>query len=69
MGSTSSPGYDPNASRVPVIIGVCVTMVVLAILATALRIWARVMTKAKLWWDDWLCIVGLVRLPLPEQTI
>ncbi|RAL03537.1 uncharacterized protein BO80DRAFT_422975 [Aspergillus ibericus CBS 121593] len=31
-------------------------MVVLAILATALRIWARVLTKVNLWWDDWLCI-------------
>ncbi|TPR10589.1 hypothetical protein CAN33_0022910 [Aspergillus niger] len=59
MGSTSSPGYDSSATRVPIIIGVCVPMVVLAILATALRIWARVMTNVKLWWDDWLCIVGL----------
>ncbi|KAJ5802122.1 uncharacterized protein N7503_004572 [Penicillium pulvis] len=66
MGSTSTPGYDPNATRVPVIIGVCVTMIVLAVLATALRIWARVMTKAKLWWDDWLCIVGLIFAIMPS---
>ncbi|OJJ77766.1 hypothetical protein ASPBRDRAFT_37015 [Aspergillus brasiliensis CBS 101740] len=66
MSSSSSLGSDSSATRVPIIIGVCTTMVVLAITATALRIWARVMTNVKLWWDDWLCIVGLPFAILPS---
>lgn len=48
MNSTLSLWYGPNATHLPVIIVVYVPVVFLVILASAVRICARVVTKAKL---------------------
>lgn len=58
--SSNIPPADPNDTKVPQIIGVCSFLLVIAPLATALRIYARHVAKQDLWWDDWFCIIGLV---------
>lgn len=52
---------NDNEDRSPVVIGVCVFLIVVALVATGLRIYARRLVNLNLWWDDWLCIIGLVR--------
>ena len=42
------------------VIGVTTLCEVLAVLSFSLRIWARRISNAHLWWDDYIMGVGLV---------
>ena len=42
---------------------VCYTV---GIIAVALRFLSRRISKIRYEWDDWLCVAGLVRSPLPS---
>lgn len=46
--------------RPSLIIGITTAVLILAILSYILRIYARQISKAKLWYDDYLMGVGLV---------
>ncbi|KAL8936666.1 MAG: hypothetical protein Q9211_004070 [Gyalolechia sp. 1 TL-2023] len=51
-----------NQSRTPQFYGGTITLVVVATIAVALRLLARSMSAAKLWWDDWILVLALVSL-------
>ncbi|MCJ1408687.1 hypothetical protein MMC19_002762 [Ptychographa xylographoides] len=55
-----SPGLDITANQSPRIIGVSVTLIVIATVAVVLRFVSRLVSKAGLWWDDWMIVAALV---------
>jgi hypothetical protein len=55
-------GSDRNQDRAPVVIGVCILLIIVSLVATGLRLYARHLVRLKLWWDDWFCLIGLVRI-------
>jgi hypothetical protein len=57
------PGIDLAASKQPQTRGLIISTWVLALLAVALRFYARRISKAGFWWDDWLMIPALVDIP------
>ena len=47
--------------RGPEINGYGIAMIVLSIIAVALRFWSRYLAKkAGFWWDDWFALAALV---------
>ena len=57
-----------NESRGPDMIGAIVSTYCVAIAVVALRIFARRVGKVRLWIDDYLILVGMVRdLPLRQD--
>ena len=59
MDTSAIPG-DIHASRAHLILGVSIALLVLSFVAVALRLLARRLSGAGLWWDDWLIIAALV---------
>ncbi|MCJ1432056.1 hypothetical protein MMC27_001412 [Xylographa pallens] len=55
-----SPGLDVNATEAPKIIAVSVVLIILSTAAVVLRFVARMLSKAGLWWDDWVIVAALV---------
>ena len=55
-----SPGLDINANAAPRIIAVAVVCILITIVAVAMRIWARRVSMAGLWWDDYTIILAMV---------
>jgi hypothetical protein len=53
------PGLDINANNSPKIIGVSIFLMVLATTFVVLRFVARHLSKAGLWWDDWLILAAM----------
>ena len=51
--------------RQHVVIGVTTTILVLAILSYGLRLYAKRITAAHVWWDDYLIGVGLSFAVIP----
>ena len=50
---------DPN--RGPEIVAVSVILTILSIIALALRVWSRFISKNQgFWWDDWFALASLV---------
>ncbi len=45
------------------LLGIEIFMMLLAIAAVALRFYVRLIIMKKPWWDDWLCLAALVRVP------
>ena len=54
------PGIDLTASKQPAIIGSIVATWAFAVIAVALRFFARRVSRAGFWWDDWLMLPALV---------
>ena len=59
MDTTAIPG-DIHASKAHLILGVSIALLILSFIAVALRLLARRLSGAGLWWDDWLIIAALV---------
>ncbi|QKX54326.1 uncharacterized protein TRUGW13939_01412 [Talaromyces rugulosus] len=55
----ANKGSDRNQDRAPVVIGVCVLLIIVSLVTTGLRLYARHLVRLKLWWDDWFCLIGL----------
>ena len=55
-----TPGLDVNATEVPKIIAVSVVLIILSTSAVILRFISRMLSKAGLWWDDWVIVAALV---------
>lgn len=66
MNSTMSVVYEQN--RTGDIYGSMITLTVIAIIAVILRLFARKISKASFWWDDWTIIIALVKLPNHSLT-
>lgn len=56
-------------TRTSQIYGGTISLIVLAILAVALRLYARSITRAKLWWDDWILVLALVKNKSPSRAL
>ena len=56
-----TPGLDINATDAPKIIAVSVVLIILSTAAVVLRFISRMLSKAGLWWDDWLIVAALVK--------
>lgn len=56
------PGIDLGASQQTEIVGSIVATWVFAVICVALRFFARRISRAGFWWDDWLMIPALVKL-------
>lgn len=56
------PGLDIYEDRSGRVMASVLAPAILAIIAVFLRIWARYLSKAKFYWDDYLILVALVRL-------
>lgn len=50
-----------NQSRAVQLYGGTISLMVAATIALALRLVARSISAAKLWWDDWILMLALVR--------
>lgn len=55
---TDNDGLTPN--RQPLILGFTIAFTVLATAGVLMRIWARRLSGAKFWWDDWTIIAALL---------
>ena len=60
------PGHNPNNIQ-PWTVQVVTSVTVLAFVSVVLRIWSRHIKAQKLWWDDWMIIFSMVRLPHEEK--
>lgn len=54
-------------SRETALFGGTISLVALATIAVALRMYARSITKARYWWDDWVLILALVNIQILPQ--
>ena len=51
----------PDPTRGPDIVAIAVVMTIVSILALALRVWSRLISKSQgFWWDDWFALSSLV---------
>ena len=51
----------PDLARAPEIVAVSVVLTILSIMAVALRVWSRFISKNQgFWWDDWFALASLV---------
>ena len=57
---SDSQAVDIHASRAPQIYAAAITSYFLAVVAVALRFWARRLMKANIWVDDWSIAGALV---------
>lgn len=60
------PGLDLSETRQPLVLGISISVWLLAMLSIALRVVSRRIKGASLWWDDWIILVSIVngfRLP------
>ena len=57
------PGFDLHANQAPRILAISIALMVLSGLAVMLRFLSRMLSKAGLWWDDWVILTALV-IPL-----
>jgi len=55
------PGLDLNANQGPKIIAVSAVLIAISTIAVILRFISRMVSKAGLWWDDWLIVAAMVR--------
>jgi len=55
------PGLDVNANQGPKIIAVSAVLIAISTIAVILRFLSRMVSKAGLWWDDWLIVGAMVR--------
>jgi len=55
------PGLDLNAPQGPKIIAVSAVLIAISTIAVILRFMSRMVSKAGLWWDDWLIVAAMVR--------
>lgn len=55
------PGLDLNANQGPKIIAVSAVLIAISTIAVILRFMSRMVSKAGLWWDDWLIVAAMVR--------
>ncbi|KAL6721256.1 hypothetical protein ACLMJK_000358 [Lecanora helva] len=63
------PGLDINESRRPECLASSIVTWTLAIVAVALRFWARRLMKTKFWLDDWFAVASLrIRLLVDLQA-
>lgn len=51
------------ADEGPQLDAITIAVFTLAVVAVTLRFLARVLIKAPIWWDDFLILVALVRIP------
>lgn len=58
-GNSNDPGYLKQ-SRQAQLLALNIAMAILATAAVSLRFYARKVSKAGLWWDDWAILFGLV---------
>ena len=52
-------------SRTAGVYGGTITLIIVAAIAVALRLTARSISAANLWWDDWTLVIALVSQPCP----
>jgi hypothetical protein len=64
LGMASGPpaGMDLSENVGPQIIGADMALLALATIAVILRFISRSVSKANLWWDDWILAVALVMM-------
>ncbi|MCJ1307570.1 hypothetical protein MMC25_001217 [Agyrium rufum] len=53
------PGTDLTENAYTRIVGTCVTLIILTIIAVGLRILSRILSQAGMWWDDWTIIITM----------
>lgn len=56
------PGFDPYNIQ-PWTVAVVSSVTVLAFVSVALRLLSRHLKAQQLWWDDWMIMFAMVRLP------
>lgn len=54
-----------DANQGPKLDAITIFAFTLAVVGVSMRFLARVVTKASLWWDDWLVLAALVSLLSP----
>jgi hypothetical protein len=62
MASWPPPNYVDPIQRGPALLAVELTILPLALLCVALRLWVRIRWLQRSWWDDWLMVVAAVGL-------
>ena len=60
-GAPFGPPTDDRRQPVRIAMGICFAAAVIAVLLRGVT--KTVLTKAKLWWDDWLALFALVGGP------
>jgi len=61
----AAPEAEQTDSRVPYILGSCITLLFLSLVLCILRIYTRCRPVMKLWWDDYFMIIAMVSGDLP----
>ncbi|MCJ1259543.1 hypothetical protein MMC24_007381 [Lignoscripta atroalba] len=53
------PGFDLNANQGPRVLSISLALIALSGIAVTLRFLSRLLSKAGLWWDDWVVLGAL----------
>ena len=63
------PESDLNSSKAPLILGTSTCLMVVSVVAVALRFLSRKLSGAGFWWDDWMCMIALVKYQCPVHGL
>jgi hypothetical protein len=55
------PNYVDPVTRGPALMIVELTLLPIALICVALRLWVRIGWLHRSWWDDWLMVAAMVR--------
>jgi hypothetical protein len=66
LATFPKPNYVDPVERGPGLMIVELTLLPIAVICVALRLWVRIGWLRKGWWDDWLMVVAVVSLQ-PQQ--
>jgi hypothetical protein len=67
MASWPVPNYKDPVTRGPALMIVELTILPVALICVALRLWVRIRWLRKSWWDDWLMVVAAVCLESHDE--
>ena len=60
-----TPGLDINANVSPRVVAVSVVLIVITAVTVTLRFVSRWVSKAGMWWDDWMILAAMVWAKTP----
>lgn len=61
------PNYVDPVTRGPALMIVELTLLPIALICVALRLWVRIGWLHRSWWDDWLMVTAMVRFGLSKN--
>ena len=68
IASWPPPNYVDPVRRGPALLIISLIISPIAVVMTLLRFYVRAFRVKRIWWDDWLMVLAMVRHPPLEST-